>query len=150
MFLPGLQTKPYPSSPYLIRWTSKFNIKKETFSQPLTPPFVVQGSVWVEEQRYDTWKHDWFLFKFTSYVGSDIWASHFSSEYHRNAMKTLYGWWFLLVSEGNKLVPAKFVIYIDTHCSNLHQHKPWVAGRPCGYVSAVSPYFMLQLRCTGF
>ena len=145
MSLPGLQTKPHSSCPYLIWWTSKFNIKKETFSQLLTPPFVIQGSVWVEGQRYDTWKHDWFVFKFMSYV-----SSCFSSECHRNAMKTLYGWWFLHESEGSKLDPAKSVIYIDTHCSNLHQHELWVAGKPRGYVSAVSPYFMLQLSCTGF
>ena len=69
-----------------------------------------------------------------------------SQKYHEDSI-----WMVISAREwDNKLVPVQFVIYIDTHCRNLHQHKPRVAGRPHGCDSAISPCFTLQLSCTGF
>lgn len=149
MLLFGLQTKSHSFWSYLIWWAPKFNIKKKwSIYLSSYPPFMVQGSGWVEGQRYDAWKHEWFVFKLMSHVGGIIWSSHFPSGCHRNAMKILYTGDFYLRTKVTNVIQSS-VINIDTLCSNLHQHRLWVASKTRGCVSAVSPCFMLQLSCTG-
>lgn len=150
MFLFGLQTEPHSSWPYLICWTSKFNIKKEKkyLFNFLTPFYITRlllggrTKVWCMKTWMVCVQAD--VSCWLQYMGI-IFSIRVSQKCHDSPICR----WLLPENQGNKHDPVKCVINIDSHCSNLHQHKLWVASKTRGCVSAVSPRSRLQFSCTG-
>lgn len=140
MLLPGLQTRLHSSCPYLTQWTSKFNIKKETLSKLLTTLSWYKAlSGW--RNKGVVHENMTGVSSSLSWVSCNTWASHFSSDYHRNAMNAtaLGGWWFLHESQGKELAPARSVLYIDTTaapCSSAGSEPQVSHVAPCRQLRA--------------
>lgn len=126
-------TRPHCSCPYWLGWPSKINWNPKRFTPLLS--LLCNGELWVARGRCDLWHHGSFIFKFMSFVVSNVWESHFPSGCLWIALTAPQGWCFVRESTGTNHDPGKLVPYTDSHRRSLQRHKDWDARKRACLVS---------------